>query len=151
MNLEHKGRFSNLHLCTFKYDNDNKPQINIFNNFFSKLTLRLKSKSYTLFFKKIGFQKNNFRKTSCKQPGFVQKTVLGIAMIKKSLLLFPDITLSGLLKIWECLLYGCYILLLHSKIFTKKDSSNQQKGFIDFTMWFKQLQVLTRSNLKGCP
>ena len=56
-------------------------------------------------------------------------------MIKKALLLFPDITLLGLFKIWECLLYGCYILLLQRKRFTRKDSGNKQKNFLNFVMW----------------
>ena len=51
------------------------------------------------------------------------------------MILFPDITLPGLFKIWECFLYICYILLLHSKRFTRQDSSNQQKNLIDFAMW----------------
>ena len=51
------------------------------------------------------------------------------------MILFPDITLPGLFKIWECFLYTCYIFLLHSKRFTRHDSSNQQKNLIDFAMW----------------
>ena len=50
------------------------------------------------------------------------------------MLLFPDISLLGLFKIWECLLYGCYILLLDRKRFIRKDNGIKQKNFIDFAM-----------------
>ena len=116
--------------------------------------LRLKSASYTFFFSisnQIGFQKNNFRKTCCKQPGSVQKTVFGIAMIKKSLLLFPDITLLGLFKIWECLLYGCYIYYCTSKDSQGRAVAISRENLLILPCGVKQFQALTLSNLKGCP
>ena len=84
--------------------------MNIFNYFFLKLKVRVKAA-------RCFFNKQHAIDSPRPCP------VLGIAMRKKAFLLFPDIRLLGLFKIWECLLYGCYILILQRKRFTRNDSS----------------------------